>query len=73
MQKLQILFPEPMINKLRKVAKEEDLPVSEIIRRAADLWLKRFPDKPTNKKKIPTIDAGASMMSAEDMKEALYE
>jgi len=62
-----------MMTKLRKVAKQEDVPVSEIIRKAADLWLRRFPDKPANKKKVPTIDAGACMMSAEDMKEALYE
>ncbi len=59
--------------KLRKVAKQEDIPVSEIIRKAADLWLKRFPDKPTNKREVPTIDAGACMMSAEDMKEAMHE
>jgi hypothetical protein len=73
MQKLQILFPEPMMNKLRKIAKQEDVPVSEIVRKAADLWLKRFPDKPASKKNVPTIDAGACMMSADDMKEAMYE
>jgi hypothetical protein len=73
MQKLQILFPEPMMSKLRKVAKQEDLPVSEIIRRAAELWLKRFPDQVSSQKKVPTIDAGECLMSAQDMKEALYE
>lgn len=41
MQKLQILFPEPQLNKLRGIAKQEDRPVSELVRSAVDFWLSR--------------------------------
>ena len=36
MQKIQILFPDPLIEALRKLARIEDRPVSEIVRRAVD-------------------------------------
>jgi hypothetical protein len=38
MQKMQILFPNPLIAKLREVAEQEDRPVSELIRRAVEGW-----------------------------------
>ncbi len=41
MQKLQILFPEPQLNKLRTIAKMEDRPVSELVRNAVSFWLSR--------------------------------
>jgi hypothetical protein len=39
MEKLQILFPEPQLHKLRGIAKKQDRPLSELIRNAVDLWL----------------------------------
>lgn len=36
MQKIQILFPDPLMESLRKLARIEDKPVSEIVRRAVD-------------------------------------
>ena len=41
MQRMQILFPEPQLGKLRIIAKEQDRPVSELIRNAVDFWLSR--------------------------------
>ena len=41
MQRLQILFPEPQLNKLRRIAKREDRPVSELVRSAVEFWLSR--------------------------------
>ena len=41
MEKLQILFPEPQLRKLRGVAKQEDRPVSELVRSAVEFWLSR--------------------------------
>lgn len=62
-----------MMGRLREVSKQEDVPVSDIIRRAAAMWLERFPTQPSGHKEVPTIDAGRCLMNAEDMKEALYE
>ena len=41
MQKFQILFPEPQLNKLREIAKQEDCPVSELVHSAVEFWLSR--------------------------------
>lgn len=48
MQKLQILFPEPQLNKLRGIAKQQDRPVSELVRSAVDFWLSRHGAYTTN-------------------------
>ena len=40
-EKLQVLFPEPQLNKLRGIAKREDRPISELVRSAVDFWLSR--------------------------------
>lgn len=73
MQKIQILFPDPMMGRLREVAEQEDIPISDIIRKAAAMWLDRFPQKKQQRKSVPIIDAGSCLLSADDMKEALHE
>ena len=73
MQKLQILFPDPLMRKMRLVAGQVDLPVSEVVRRATEQWLERFPDVAGKRKSVPLIDAGKCLVSAADMREAIYE
>lgn len=73
MQKIQILFPDPMMGKLREIAAREDRPISEIVRGATAMWLERFPEKKPGRKKVPVIDAGRCLLDAEGMKEALHE
>lgn len=41
MQKIQILFPEPQMKRLRDAAAVEDRPISEVVRRATESWLDR--------------------------------
>jgi hypothetical protein len=43
MKQMQILFPEPQLERLREVAKRVDKPISEIVRRAIDEFLDRLP------------------------------
>lgn len=73
MQKLQILFPDPLMRKMRRVAGQVDLPVSEVVRRATEQWLERFPDGAGKIKTVPLIDAGRCLVAAENMREAIYE
>jgi predicted DNA-binding protein len=73
MQKIQILFPDPLMERMRSVAKQIDLPVSEIVRRATERWLERMPDAPSQKLSVPTVSAGRCLIEAEDMREAFYE
>jgi hypothetical protein len=46
MQKIQILFPDPVMEGLRAVARQQDRPVSELVRRAVDRLLEQLPTLP---------------------------
>jgi hypothetical protein len=73
MQKIQILFPDPLMERMRQVAGRQDLPVSEIVRRATEVWLDRIPEEPRRNLTVPTVDAGLCLMPAEEMRAAFYE
>jgi len=76
MQKIQILFPEPQLKKLRALAKSEDRPVSEIIRRAVDRDLEQrgSPLGPENARPpvFPIFDGGAILVEADQMKVLIH-
>jgi len=72
MQKIQILFPNPLMGRVRAVAAEEDRPVSEIIRRAVERFLEMKPNKPSQNRQLPTFRGGEILVSAENLKDALY-
>jgi len=73
MQKMQILFPDPLMGKLRAVAAEEDRPVSELIRRAVEKFLEMKPTKARSAKELPTFRGGKILVSAENLKDVIYE
>jgi phage gpG-like protein len=72
MQKIQILFPNPLMGRVRAVAAEEDRPVSEIIRRAVERFLEMKPKKPAQNRQPPTCRGGKILVSAENLKDTLY-
>lgn len=72
MQKLQILFPDPLMSRLRTIAKEEDRPVSEIIRRSVERFLEMKPEKRGGKAKLPTFQGGRVLVAATDLKQVIY-
>ena len=72
MQKIQILFPNPLMGRARAVAAEEDRHVSEIIRRAVDRFLEMNPNKPSQNRQLPTFRGGEILVSTENLKDALY-
>ena len=49
MEKMQILFPEPQLSRLRQLSRAEDRPVSELIRSVVDFWLARRGDVPAER------------------------
>jgi len=74
MKKLQILFPDPLMLRMREIAESEDLPVSEIVRRATSAWLEKFPQKtPTKKREVPVVDLGECTFDPTNLREYLYE
>ena len=72
MQKIQILFPNPLMGRVRAVAAEEDRPVSEIIRRAVERFLEMKPKKPSQNRQLPTCRGGKILVSAENLKDSIY-
>ena len=74
MQKIQILFPELVMNRLRKTSQEWDRPVSEIVRKAVDDFLNKLPapDPHRLKLKIPVFQGGKLRIPAENFKEHIY-
>ena len=73
MQKIQILFPNPLMRQVRAVASEEDRPVSEVIRRAVERFLDMKSEKPTRPLQLPTFRGGKILVSPEHLKEAIYD
>lgn len=74
MQKIQILFPDPVMDRLRAVARHQDRPVSELVRRAVDRLLEQTPE-PTPKKpaEFPTFHGGGMLVDAARLKDLLHE
>ena len=63
MQKIQILYPEPQMRRLRAAAKREDRPISDIVRRATDAWLDKLSEDFAKGREIedPTFSRGENV------------
>jgi Ribbon-helix-helix protein, copG family len=72
MQKIQVLFPDPIMARLRRLARLQDRPVSEIVRRAVEEILAKSPEPIGVERKIPSFRGGKMLCSAEEMRDALY-
>jgi len=72
MQKMQILFPEPLLRKVRNLAELEDRPVSEVIRRAVEQFIEMNPSRPKAERTLPTFRGGEILVSAGGLKENIY-
>jgi len=72
MKKIQILYPEPQMDALRRAAKRLDRPVSEIVREATAEWLRRHaPYIDLEAREAPPVfRAGAIRIPPEELREA---
>ena len=75
-QKIQIIFPNPLMENLRKLARIEDRPVSEIVRRAVDRDLEQrsglLNRSPKAGSGFLTFDGGRVLVSAGQMKSVIH-
>jgi hypothetical protein len=73
MQKIQILFPDPVMKRLRDVARQQDRPVSELVRRAVDRFLEQVPAvQPQQPARFPTFHGGGVLVEAGRLKDVLH-
>lgn len=77
---MQILFPDPLMKALRKLAQIEDRPVSELVRRAVDRDLEQRAGMLGRKEMrtalppaFPTFNGGRVLVKASEMKALLYD
>lgn len=75
MQKIQILFPEPLMRRVRELAELEDRPLSEVIRRAVERFAEQSPvvgRLDAGPRKLPTFKGGRMLAGSTEMKQLLY-
>ena len=74
MEKLQILLPMPQMHRLRLTAQRLDTPMSDIIRRAVEIYLERFPERDLRSEspKIPTFAGGKILVGAKHLRDMAY-
>ncbi|MEX0669412.1 MAG: ribbon-helix-helix domain-containing protein [Pirellulales bacterium] len=73
MQKIQILFPDPVMERLRTMSRQQDRPVSELVRRAVDRLLEQVPAGPPKQPaRFPTFHGGGVLVDADRLKDVLH-
>jgi hypothetical protein len=65
MTRTQIQFPEPLYQRLKEIAQQQDWSLSEVMRKAAEHFVTRFPEGPKEKAvwRFPTLDCGGDFLT----------
>lgn len=65
MTRTQIQFPEPLYQRLKEIAERQDWSLSEVMRKAAEHFVTRFPEDSTPKKvwRFPMLDCGGDFLT----------
>jgi predicted transcriptional regulator len=64
MRRTQIQFPDPLYKRLKSIAAQQDWSLSEVMRKAAEHFVSRFPESTTDRAawRFPTIDCGGDYL-----------
>lgn len=64
MTRTQIQFPDPLYQRLKEVAAQQDWSLAEVMRKAAEHFVARFPPTAPQSKKwtFPTLDCGGEFL-----------
>ncbi len=65
MKRTQIQFPDPLYKRLKEIAERQEWSLSEVIRKAAEHFITRFPEDPKPKTvwRFPTLDCGGDFLT----------
>jgi hypothetical protein len=65
MTRTQIQFPKPLYQRLKSIAAAQDWSLAEVMRKAAEHFVNRFPEQPTPRIawKFPTLDCGGDFLT----------
>jgi len=75
MQRMQLLFPDEMMARLKEVSRQEERPVSEVIRRSIEEFFMRYPKGSQRKISVEQLAGhlGEIKVVAGDLRKVLYE
>lgn len=64
MKRTQIQFPDPLYQRLKEIASMNDWPLAEVVRRATELYVERFPRVEHREKEwsFPVLDLGGDFL-----------
>ena len=65
MTRTQIQFPDPLYKRLKEIAEQQDWSLSEVMRKAAEHFVARFPEEHQSKAiwRFPTLDCGGDFLA----------
>lgn len=65
MIRTQIQFPDPLYQRLKTIAEQQDWSLSEVMRKAAEHFVTRFPEDPQPRAvwRFPTLDCGGDFLT----------
>lgn len=65
MIRTQIQFPDPLYQRLKTIAEQQDWSLSEVMRKAAEHFVTRFPEDPAPRAvwRFPTLDCGGDFLT----------
>ncbi len=64
MIRTQVQFPDPLYRRLKEIAEQQDWSLSEVMRKAAEHFVDRFPSRveSTGSWQFPTLDCGGDFL-----------
>ena len=65
MIRMRVQFPEPLYRRLKEIAERQDWPLAEVLRKAAEHFVTRFPEGPRPRAawRFPTLDCGGDFLT----------
>ncbi len=65
MTRTQIQFPDPLYQRLKEIADQQDWSLAEVIRKAAEHFVSRFPEEPKPREawRFPILDCGGDFLT----------
>lgn len=64
MIRTQVQFPDPLYRRLKEIAEQQDWSLSEVMRKAAEHFVERFPTPTATREEwqFPTLDCGGDFL-----------
>lgn len=64
MIRTQVQFPDPLYRRLKEIAEQQDWSLSEVMRKAAEHFVERFPQPAASRGgwQFPTLDCGGDFL-----------